>query len=84
MGNHCDGAISTDNQIIGTYLHGLFDHPQACAALLSWAGLEAPEAFDYQEFREYQIDLMADTLEANLDLKELFHILDATTCGVAV
>ncbi len=35
-----DGAISADNQVLGTYLHGLFDHPDSSAALLAWAGLE--------------------------------------------
>ncbi len=34
-----DGAISADNQIAATYLHGIFDTRQACAALLEWAGL---------------------------------------------
>jgi hypothetical protein len=36
-----DGAVSADQQVMGTYLHGLFDHPQACQAILQWAGLEA-------------------------------------------
>ena len=36
-----DGAISADNQVLGTYLHGLFDHPDSSAALLAWAGLES-------------------------------------------
>lgn len=33
-----EGAISTDGQLLGTYVHGLFDHPAACDALLTWAG----------------------------------------------
>jgi adenosylcobyric acid synthase len=34
-----DGALSADGQILATYVHGLFDTPAACAALLAWAGL---------------------------------------------
>ncbi|WP_122875563.1 cobyric acid synthase, partial [Pseudomonas viridiflava] len=34
----CDGAQSADGQILGTYLHGLFESPAACSALLRWAG----------------------------------------------
>ncbi|MFS9531800.1 hypothetical protein Q6247_27025, partial [Klebsiella pneumoniae] len=34
-----DGAISADGQILATYLHGLFDAPEACRALLAWAGV---------------------------------------------
>ena len=32
-----DGAQSDDGQVLGTYLHGLFDHPEAARALLDWA-----------------------------------------------
>jgi len=33
-----DGALSADGQVLATYLHGLFDDPAACQALLGWAG----------------------------------------------
>ena len=29
-----DGAVSPDGQMLATYLHGLFDEPEPCAALL--------------------------------------------------
>nr|MBP8133798.1 cobyric acid synthase [Zoogloea sp.] len=38
-----DGALSDDGQILGSYLHGLFDHPDALAALLAWAGVADAE-----------------------------------------
>jgi adenosylcobyric acid synthase len=67
-----EGALSEDGQILGTYLHGLFDHPQACAALLTWAGLEQADAgFDYRLLREAGIERLADTLEIHLDLAKL-------------
>lgn len=66
-----DGAISVDNQILGTYLHGLFDDTSACDALLTWAGLEQLETPDYHTLREQGIDLLADTLEQYLDLSLL-------------
>lgn len=37
-GQYPEGALSTDGQLLGTYLHGLFDHTEACSALLAWAG----------------------------------------------
>ena len=62
-----DGALSEDGQILGTYLHGLFDHPEACAALLHWAGLEQQGAgFDYRALREAGLDRLADALETHL------------------
>jgi len=66
-----DGAISSDNQIIGTYLHGLFESGEACAALLTWAGLNSVEIIDYHALREAGIDRLADTLENHLDLDRL-------------
>lgn len=70
---HCDGAVSADGQILGTYLHGLFDNKQACEALLNWAGLKDAEAPDYIKRREQDIERLADTLEQHLDLEKLFN-----------
>ena len=62
-----DGAINNDNNVLGTYLHGIFDQPQACDQLLSWAGLEKHGAIDLDQHREQQLDRLADCLEQNLD-----------------
>jgi adenosylcobyric acid synthase len=67
----CDGALSGDGQILGTYLHGLFDHAEACSALLGWAGLQEPARLDYRAIREAHIERLADSLEQNLDLGRL-------------
>jgi adenosylcobyric acid synthase len=66
-----DGAVSADGQIIGTYLHGLFDQPAACDALLRWAGLHDVRSPDYPALREAQLDRLADALERHLDLAAL-------------
>ncbi|MCP8899077.1 cobyric acid synthase [Gilvimarinus sp. HB14] len=66
--NHCaDGALSTDNQILTTYCHGLFDQPEALGLVLRWAGLAQAQGFDLHTYRDRQIDRLADTLEAHLD-----------------
>ena len=64
-----DGAISDDGQIIGSYLHGLFDSPAACAALLRWAGLAETAPFDYPALREQGIERLADAVEQHLDMR---------------
>lgn len=66
-----DGAISADNQLIGTYWHGLFESSPACAALLSWAGLSKPRAIDYHALRESELNRLADCAEEHLDLSLL-------------
>lgn len=70
--NRQDGCISTDGNIAGTYLHGLFDTPLACAAVLEWAGLESPEHIDRDVQRQREIDRLSDCLEQHLDLAALF------------
>jgi adenosylcobyric acid synthase len=67
----CDGAISADKQVLGTYLHGLFEGPEACAALLRWAGLDAVETVDYHALRERDIERLADLVETQLDTARL-------------
>ncbi|MBE0510991.1 MAG: cobyric acid synthase [Chromatiales bacterium] len=66
-----DGAISADGQVAGSYLHGIFDQPQACTALLQWAGLEQAEGLDYSALREREIERLADALEQHLDLDRM-------------
>ncbi len=72
-----DGAMSADGQVAGTYVHGLFDHPESCAAWLKWAGLEEVEHFDYEQVREQEINRLADSVEAHLNWKKLAPYLPA-------
>lgn len=70
-----DGAVSDDNQIMGTYVHGLFDSPTACASLLRWAGLSAVETVDYEQLVESNIERLADIVEQYLETERLTTIL---------
>jgi len=62
-----EGACSEDGQVLGTYLHGVFDHPEACAALLAWAGLRSDYVVDTAALREASIDRIADATAPVLD-----------------
>lgn len=73
--NQPEGAISPDNQIAGTYLHGLFDHQAACEAWLSWAGLQTTQCFDYEKLRNDELDRLADCAEQHLDWVKLTQYL---------
>jgi len=66
-----EGAISSDGQIAGTYVHGLFDHRDALNAWLEWAGLTARTTFDYQALRESELDRLADCVETHLNWARL-------------
>jgi len=79
-----DGALSGDGQILGTYLHGLFDRPDALAALLAWAGLADAERVDLAARREADLDRLADSLAANLDLLRLADCFDDGAAAAAL
>ncbi len=75
-----DGAVSEDGQVAGTYVHGIFDQPDACRAILHWAGLEADteladKAVNYQQHRQQQLDRLADLVEDHLDTDWLRNLL---------
>ena len=73
--NRTDGAVSEDGQVAGCYLHGLFDHPDACQYLLQWAGLQDAESFDIKALYDESINRIADAIEQHTDLKLLEQIL---------
>ena len=70
-----DGALSADGQVLGSYLHGLFDGPPALAALLRWAGVHDAAPLDMQGLRETAIERLADAVEAHLDTAALSRLL---------
>ena len=71
-----EGAVSADGQIMGTYLHGLFDHPEASQALLKRLGLTNGEQSDYQAHRERELDRLADMLEAHIDIEAIMALIE--------
>lgn len=80
-----DGAISEDGQVLGTYCHGLFDDPQALAALLAWAaqgsGWDGAQSgfqtVDLAARREADLDRLATSIAEHLDLTLLADCLPA-------
>jgi adenosylcobyric acid synthase len=60
IGDRAEGARSADDLVLGSYLHGLFDAPQAMGALLRWAGLKEIVPVDLAHLREQSIDRIAD------------------------
>jgi len=76
-----DGAISEDNQVFGTYVHGLFDHPPAAAAMMRWCGvsMSAEQALNMTLLREQSMERLADTIAQHLDMKQLLAHLQTTT-----
>lgn len=78
-----DGALSPDGQVFGTYLHGVFDNPEALAALLHWAGLEHAEPINLHALREASIERLADAVEQHLDVAMLESLMIPSNQPVA-
>jgi len=62
-----EGAVTPDGQVLGTYLHGVFDHPHACAALLRWAGAHSAHVVDPAQLRQASLDRIADSAQGLLE-----------------
>lgn len=59
-------------QVLGTYLHGLFDSEAALQDLLQWAGLAQVEQFDYAALKEREINRLADAVDESMDWDKLY------------
>lgn len=66
-----DGCISSDNQVAGTYLHGLFDNPQALQHILKWAGADTTQQIDYFTLQEQELDRLALACSQHLDWQKI-------------
>ena len=67
--------------VFGTYLHGVFDHPQMAQRLVDGLcrrkGLDAGQlsAVDFAQYREQQYDLLAKGVRESLDMEKIYRIL---------
>lgn len=75
-----DGFISVDNQIMGTYIHGLFDSPEMNKAIFDWIDPKhnINQGFDLDAHRERQLNQLANTLTTHLDIEKIKQILGIT------
>ncbi len=65
-----DGAVSDDGQIMGTYLHGLFESSDVVNYVLTWLGHTVSKDIDYVVLRERALDQIADAIERHVDLSD--------------
>ncbi len=75
-----DGAVSEDGQVIGTYIHGLFEQAEVVNELISWvcdAALttKALQQKSWSQVREQEIERLAHTFAQHLDMPKLFKII---------
>ena len=81
IGGKVDGVMNAQGNVLGSYLHGLFDDGQLFAAIAAHIRKEkgivtenqAPVSF--QEFREREFDRIADIVRASVDMDMLYKIV---------
>lgn len=72
-----DGFISDDQQLMGTYVHGLFDDAELTQAVFDWVKPNhgITQALDLSSHREQQLDQLADVCRKHLDMNKIKQIL---------
>jgi len=66
-----EGCVSNDNQVAGSYLHGMFDSPEALQQIIAWAGADTDIVDTYASQQEHELDRLADACMAHLDWQKI-------------
>ena len=75
------GACNAQGNVLGTYLHGLFDDGALSDALVRRARADRglPEAdaapVDFAAYRQAQLDRLADVVRESLDMERVYRVL---------
>lgn len=70
-----EGAISEDNQVAGTYFHGLFEQSRALSEIMAWAGIKLDESIDYHTQQQQELNRLADACEQHIDCDRMMGFL---------
>jgi len=75
--NHIDGAVSADGNIVGTYIHGLFENESIRRCLLSnlrkMKGVEC-ETRPFALSKDYEYDKLAALVRGSIDMDMIYKI----------
>jgi adenosylcobyric acid synthase len=78
--DHSDGAVSDDGNIMGTYVHGIFDEGSFARALLNalrqrkgWPPLDFQLSF--AAFKQGEYDRLAQAMRDHLDIERIYQIM---------
>jgi adenosylcobyric acid synthase len=71
-----DGCITPDSQVMGTYIHGLFDSPAITAQWLDAVGVSgvAAPAFGGLAARDLEYERLADHFETHVDVDAIMEV----------
>ncbi|NFA62304.1 cobyric acid synthase [Clostridium sporogenes] len=77
--DYFDGAINEKRNVMGTYIHGIFDgvafREKIINELRVKKGLEKKKSKVYEHMREKELDKLADTVRQSLDMEKIYSII---------
>lgn len=75
-----DGAINSEENIMGTYIHGVFDGVDFREFVLNKIrvnkGMKTAQARVYENLREAELDKLADIVRQSLDMNKIYEIMN--------
>lgn len=79
--DHDDGAVSVNGNVMGTYVHGIFDEGQFARTLLN--ALRQRKGFEpldnsvsFNRFKQQEYDKLAQAMRQNLDIDRIYQIMN--------
>ncbi|MCD8036705.1 MAG: cobyric acid synthase [Clostridiales bacterium] len=81
-GRDINSVVQGINNVYGTYIHGIFDNRNVTDiiinAIMDKKGLseDSVRAIDMKEYKERQYDTLADTVRNNIDMDEVYDIIE--------
>lgn len=74
-----DGAINTEGNIIGTYIHGVFDGVDFREYIINkirlQKGMKCKTSVVYENLREKELDRLADIVRQSMDINKIYDIM---------
>ncbi len=70
-----DGCVNAEGNVIGTYLHGLFDNEQFTCALLKYACEKKGVPYEQLKMQSDPYDELADMVDRSMNIKKVLSII---------
>lgn len=80
-----DGAVNEKENVLGTYIHGIFDgiyfRQYVLNNIRKQKGLEEKESPAYESLREKELDRLADIVRKAMDMDKMYEIMNVKRPG---
>ncbi|KEZ86739.1 cobalamin biosynthesis protein CobQ [Clostridium sulfidigenes] len=77
--NHLDGVVNNKGNVMGTYIHGVFDGVEFRQHIINELrrdkGIEEKVSMAYEHLREKELDKLADLVRASIDMNKIYKIM---------